>query len=339
MKATLRRILDDERRPISSAASNNSQPSDAQLLDAYSTAVSGAAEKVSPSVVHVEVAHAKASSDRPSGGSGSGFVFTPDGFVLTNSHVVNRASTINVTLLDGRRFEANLVGDDPDSDLAVLRIGAPDLVAADLGDSAALKVGQVAIAIGSPYGFQYTVTAGVVSAMGRSLRAASGRMIDNVIQTDAALNPGNSGGPLVNSRGQVIGVNTAVILPAQGICFAIAVNTAKFVAARLMRDGRINRAHLGIAGMNVPIPRKVVRFHKLIAERGVMVSSVEPGGAADKAGIRANDIVIAFGEHPVTSIDVLHKLLSDEHVDVKTPVALLRGVEKLTLEVLPEYPR
>jgi S1-C subfamily serine protease len=339
MKATLRRILDDERRPISIGASSNIQPSDAQLLDAYSTAVSGAAEKVSPSVVHVEVAHSKASSERPSGGSGSGFVFTPDGFVLTNSHVVNRASTINVTLLDGRRFAADLVGDDADSDLAVLRIGAPDLVAAELGDSAALKVGQVAIAIGSPYGFQYTVTAGVISAMGRSLRAASGRMIDNVIQTDAALNPGNSGGPLVNSRGQVIGVNTAVILPAQGICFAIAVNTAKFVAARLMRDGRINRAHLGIAGMNVPIPRKVVRFHKLIAERGVMVSSVEPGGAADKAGIRANDIVIAFGEHLVTNIDVLHKLLSEEHVDVKTPMALLRGVEKLTLEVLPEYPR
>jgi S1-C subfamily serine protease len=338
MKASVRRILDDELRPVATGHSRSPQPSDAHLLDAYSTAVSGAAEKISPSVVHVEVAHAK-SHGGPQGGSGSGFVFTPDGFILTNSHVVSRASTIHLTLLDGRRLAADLVGDDPDSDLAVLRIGAPDLVASELGDSSALKVGQVAIAIGSPYGFQYSVTAGVVSAMGRSLRAASGRMIDNVIQTDAALNPGNSGGPLVSSRGQVIGVNTAVILPAQGICFAIAVNTAKFVAARLMRDGRINRAHLGIAGMNVPIQRKVVRFHRLAVEHGVMVSSVESGGAADKAGIRPNDIVIAFGEHPVTSIDMLHKLLSDEHADVKTPLTILRGAEKLAIEVTPEYPR
>ncbi len=338
MKATVRRILNDDYKPVAPGTPGSTQPSDAQLLDAYSTAVSGAAEKVSPSVVHVEVAHPK-TSEGPRGGSGSGFVFTPDGFVLTNSHVVNRASTIHVTLLDGRRLAADLVGDDPDSDIAVIRIGAPDLVAAELGDSAALKVGQVAIAIGSPYGFQYTVTAGVISAMGRSLRAASGRMIDNVIQTDAALNPGNSGGPLVNSRGQVIGVNTAVILPAQGICFAIAVNTAKFVAARLMRDGRIVRARLGIAGMNVPIQRKVVRFHRLVAETGVMVSTVESGSAAEKAGIRANDIVVAFGEHPVTSIDVLHKLLSEEHADVKTLVTILRGVEKLVIEVTPEYPR
>jgi S1-C subfamily serine protease len=338
MKASVRRILNDDFRPVTNGTPDSKQPSDAQLLDAYSTAVSGAAEKVSPSVVHVEVAHAK-TPEGPRGGSGSGFIFTPDGFVLTNSHVVNRATSVHVTLLDGRRFSADVVGDDPDSDLAVLRIGGPDLVAAELGDSSALKVGQVAIAIGSPYGFQYSVTAGVVSAMGRSLRAASGRMIDNVIQTDAALNPGNSGGPLVNSRGQVIGVNTAVILPAQGICFAIAVNTAKFVAARLMRDGRIVRARLGIAGMNVPIQRKVVRFHRLIVESGVMVSSVEAGSAADKAGIRPNDIVIAFGEHPVTSIDMLHKLLSDEDADVKTPVTILRGVEKLAIEVTPEYPR
>ncbi|HXN86697.1 MAG TPA: trypsin-like peptidase domain-containing protein, partial [Candidatus Binataceae bacterium] len=286
MKANLRRILDEDSRPVAveSDRTRTEAPSDTQLLDAYSIAVSGAAEKVSPAVVHVEITNSKASG-RPSGGSGSGFVFTPDGFILTNSHVVTDASAVSVTLLDGRRFAADIVGNDPDSDLAVLRIGALKLAAAELGDSAAVKVGQVAIAIGSPYGFQYSVTAGVVSAMGRSLRAASGRMIDNVIQTDAALNPGNSGGPLVNSRGQVIGVNTAVILPAQGICFAIAINTASFVAARLMRDGRINRAHLGIAGMNVPIQRKVVRFHRLAVERGVMVASVEPGSPAEKAGL------------------------------------------------------
>jgi S1-C subfamily serine protease len=338
MKPKLRRVLDDDSRPLS-IISDTASPeprTDAQLLDAYSMAVSGAAEKVSPTVVHVEITNSKASG-RQSGGSGSGFVFTPDGFILTNSHVVSEASAVHVTLLDGRRFAADVVGNDPDSDLAVLRIGALKLAAAELGDSAAVKVGQVAIAIGSPYGFQYSVTAGVVSAMGRSLRAASGRMIDNVIQTDAALNPGNSGGPLVNSRGQVIGVNTAVILPAQGICFAIAINTATFVAARLMRDGRIIRAHLGIAGMNVPIQRKVVRFHRLAEERGVMVASVEPASPAEKAGLHTNDIVIAFGEHPVTTIDALHKLLSDEHAAVQTPMTVLRGAEKLIIEVVPEY--
>ncbi len=342
MKASLRRVLNDDPKPSSPGSEVIESPADArlgndaELVDAYSAAVSGAAETVSPTVVHVEVTNS-AATGRSLAGAGSGFVFAPDGFILTNSHVVNGASTVHVTLLDGRRFEANVIGDDADSDLAVLRIGAMNLAAAELGNSAAVKVGQVAIAIGSPYGFQYSVTAGVVSAMGRSLRAASGRMIDNVIQTDAALNPGNSGGPLVNSRGQVIGVNTAVILPAQGICFAIAVNTAKFVAARLMRDGRIIRAHLGVAGMNVSIQRKVVRFHRLAVERGVMVASVEPGSPAEKAGIRANDIVIGFGEHPVATIDVLHKLLSDERVDVNTPITILRGAEKLRIEVRPEY--
>ncbi len=333
MKATLRRILDDDLRPSLAEVSPLAPQHDSQLLDAYSAAVSGAAERVGPAVVHVEVTHARGAG-RPSG-AGSGFVFTPDGFILTNSHVVNGASSIDVTLLDGRKFQASLVGEDADSDLAVLRIGASGLLPAQLGDSSSIRVGQVAVAIGSPYGFQYSVTAGVVSALGRSLRSSSGRMIDNVIQTDAALNPGNSGGPLLNSRGEVIGVNTAVILPAQGICFAIAVNTAKFVAARLMRDGRIDRAWVGVAGMNVPLQRRVVRFHHLAVEKGVMIASLEPDSPAQTAGLLPNDIIIAFGEHPVTTIDSLHKLLTDEQVGTKTPVTILRGTEKLTLDMVP----
>src|SRR5687767_2213068 len=263
-----------------------------ELLDAYSRAVSGVVEKVGPAVVHIHVKH---NGDRTSPdprkrqggrGSGSGFIFTPDGFILTNSHVVHGADEIVVALADGRHVQARLVGDDPDTDLAVIRIIAPDLVAAEFGDSAAVKVGQIAIAIGNPYGFQATVTAGVVSSLGRSLRAATGRLIDNLIQTDAALNPGNSGGPLVNSRGEVIGVNTAVILPAQGICFAIASNTAQLVAAWLIKEQRIRRSSIGVGGQNVPLHPRVVRFHKLPAERGVLVAEIAPGSPAAKAGLQ-----------------------------------------------------
>jgi S1-C subfamily serine protease len=310
-------------------------PPDDELLDAYSRAVTRAAEQVSPAVVNVEVVQRQGGR-----GSGSGFLFTPDGLILTNSHVVHRASRVDVTLTDGRRTQADLVGEDPDTDLAVLRIDAPGLAPVALGDSRSLRVGQVVIAIGNPYGFQYSVTAGVVSALGRSLRARSGRLIDDVIQTDAALNPGNSGGPLVTAQGKVAGVNTAVILPAQGLCFAIPINTAKLVAGRLIKDGKIRRGYLGLGGQNVPISRRLVRTHHLGTETGILVVSLEEEGAAKQAGLAEGDIIARYGVHPVAGIDDLHRLLIDEEVGVCSTLTILRGVELLTLDIVPrESPR
>lgn len=317
-------------------------PSDGEILDAYSRAVIGAADKVSPSVVNIEVVHKIRSRRETSGmpgearGNGSGFLFTPDGFILTNSHVVHNAEKIDVALTDGRRFHAERVGDDPDTDLAVIRINGNQLMSVDLGDSQLVRVGQLVIAIGNPYGFQCTVTAGVVSALGRSLRSQSGRLIDNVIQTDAALNPGNSGGPLVNSRGEVIGVNTAMILPAQGICFATAVNTAKFVAGRLIKDGHITRGYIGLAGQNVPILRQLVRFHHLTEETGILIISIEKNGPAERSGLQEGDIVIGFEGQSVTGIDELHKLLTDTKIGNKSTIEILRRTEKMTLILVPE---
>jgi S1-C subfamily serine protease len=329
----MRRVLDDSHgNAVPGAGADLGR--DGELLDAYSEAVANAAERVSPSVVNVEVFRRQGASEQPAG-TGSGFVFTPDGFVLTNSHVVAHAHRIGMTLLDGRRAEGTLVGSDPHSDIAVVRLGGSGPAAAMLGDSARLRVGQLAIAIGSPYGFQCTVTAGVVSALGRSLRSQSGRLIDDVIQTDAALNPGNSGGPLVNSRGEVIGVNTAVILPAQGLCFAIGINTAKYVAARLIRDGRIVRAYVGVAAMTVPLHRRVVRFYRLANETGVMVTSVEPASPADKAGLRPRDIIVAYGGSPVGAVDHLHRLLSEEQIGAAAELTVIRGTERLMLEIVP----
>jgi len=313
---------------------------DDSLLDAYSTAVTSAVERMSPSVVHIEV-HQNAGRTRPDEprerqGGGSGFVFTPDGLILTNSHVVHQASRIVVTTMDGRRMPAALIGDDPASDLAVIRVDEPGLVAAALGDSQRLRVGQIVIAIGAPYGFQSTVTAGVVSALGRSLRSYSGRLIDDVIQTDASLNPGNSGGPLVDSVGRVVGVNTATILPAQGICFAIGINTAKFVASRLLRDGRIRRSYVGISGQTVPVHRRVVRFYDLPKETGALALSVEQNSPAKRAGLREGDIIIALEGQPVAGVDDLHRLLTEVRVGVSCSLTVLRWTEKRELNVVPE---
>ena len=311
---------------------------DGDLLDAYSRAVVQAAERISPSVVFIEVSKALPQSRgaREARGSGSGFIFTPDGFILTNSHVVHGAARVRVALSDGRRFDATIVGDDPGADLAVIRISAGRLAAAPLGDSGKIRVGQLAIAIGNPYGFQYSVTAGVVSALGRSLRSESGRLIDNVLQTDAALNPGNSGGPLVNSLGEVIGVNTAVILPAQGICFAVAINTAKFVAGQLIMHGRIRRAFLGVGGQNVPIPRFIVRAQRLQGETGVLAIGVEKQSPAERAGLVEGDVIIALDDMAVRSVDDLHRILTDARIGTRCRLTLLRHSQKLDLEVVPE---
>src|SRR5258708_3124894 len=326
-------------------SSGHKEPGD-EVMDGYPRAVINAAEKVSPWVVYIEVRHAAGDRTGSAGritqesrGSGSGFIFTPDGFILTNSHVVHGAKRIEVTAADGRQFQADLIGDDPDTDLAVVRINAPNLVPAHLGDAQKIRVGQLVVAIGSPFGFQYSVTAGVVSALGRSLRAQSGRLMDDVIQTDAALNPGNSGGPLVNSRGEVIGVNTAMILPAQGICSATSIDTAKFVASRLIRDGKVSRSFIGLAGQNVPLPRRIVHYYHLDVESGILVVSFEGESPAKNAGLREGDIIIAFDDRPIAGIDDLHKLLTEERIARRSSLTVIRGTDKLAIEVMPEESR
>jgi S1-C subfamily serine protease len=311
---------------------------DDDLLDSYSKTITQAVAKVGAAVVNIRVhsSHRGQRRGPEAGGSGSGFVIAPDGFILTNSHVVHGATRMEVSLADGRVCDASLVGDDPETDLAVIRINASQLVHARFGDSRFVRVGQIAIAIGSPFGFQQTVTAGVVSALGRSMRSQSGRLIDNIIQTDAALNPGNSGGPLVNSRGEIIGVNTAIILPAQGICFAIASNTAEFVTAWLIKEGHIRRSWIGVAGQNVPIHRRVVVFHRLTVDHGVLVSGIEHGSPASRASLREGDVIVAFGGEPVSSIDELHRHLVARVIGVPTEITVVRHTEKLNLTVTPQ---
>ncbi len=305
---------------------------DDELLDAYSRAVIDAVDSVGPAVVKID-------GDR---GGGSGVIVAPDGLVLTNSHVIDRAPRTKVTLPDGRTRRADLIGDDPDTDLAVVRLEVlygESVPFAAFGDSRNLRVGQIAIAIGNPFGFHHSVTAGVVSALGRSLRGRSGRLMDDVIQTDAALNPGNSGGPLVTSRGEVIGINTAMILPAQGLCFAIASNTARFVAGRLIRDGKIRRSYIGVAGQNVPVPRAIARANQLAISSAVRVASVEPNSPAAGAGLREGDLILGFAGQAITGIDDLHRRLTGDHIGRAVPMMVLRGAERKYITVIPDESR
>ncbi len=317
--------------PGAAASTSFGAAEDLALFDAYSRAVIGAVDTVGPAVLHLQVSGLKDGA----GGAGSGVVFTPDAYVLTNSHVVSGARKIEATFPDGRSLAANLVGDDPDTDLAVLRLDGETPAFARLGDSRRLRVGQLVVAIGNPFGFQCTVTTGVVSALGRSLRTRSGRLIDSVIQTDAALNPGNSGGPLVTAAGEVVGINTAIIGMAQGICFSISAATVEFVAARLIRDGRVRRCYIGVAGQNVPLPRRVVRFHELARETGVRIQSTAPDGAARAAGLTSGDIIVAVDGIPVGDIDELHRLMTEERVGRPVPITVLRLSQKLDIPVTP----
>jgi len=304
---------------------------EAEALDAYSRVVTGVAEAVSPAVVRIQV-----TNERGRGGSGSGFVFTPDGFILTNSHVVHGARKITVLTPESGEFAAQFIGEDPDTDLALLRIDAPGLRCAKLGDSRKIRVGQLVVAIGNPYGFQYTVTAGVVSALGRSLRSQSGRLIEDVIQTDAALNPGNSGGPLVNSAGEVIGVNTATILPAQGLCFAISINTAQFIASKLIRHGQVRRSYIGVQAQTAPLNRTIARHYELKTATGALVLAAEAGSPAQKAGLQEGDVIVSLDGEAVEGVDVLHRLLDEQRIGNLTSLSVLRGSRRLELKIVPE---
>jgi S1-C subfamily serine protease len=307
---------------------------DGPLLDAYSESVSNTVDNASAAVVHLEV-RSRRSTDASEGGSGSGFFLSPDGYALTNSHVVHGATGLLVHLADGRRLHADLVGEDPHTDLAVVRVSSGPLPYLPLADSDQVRPGQIAIALGSPMGYQQTVTAGIVSGLGRSLRTQSGRTIDNIIQTDAALNPGNSGGPLLNTRAEVIGVNTAIIRPAQGICFAIASNLAHWVAGWLIKDGRLRRSYLGVGGQTVPLLRAVARTYHLEQATGVLVSHLAPNSPAVAAGLREGDIIVALGMQPVRTVTDLHQLLTADTIDRPATLTVFRLAERIVFTVRP----
>lgn len=314
-----------------SVATAGVPPTEGEALDAYSRVVTGVAETVSPSVVRIQV-----ETKGARGGGGSGFIFTPDGFILTNSHVVHGAESIKIWTLDSGEYSGRLIGEDPDTDLALVRIDAPGLHAVRLGDSRRIRVGQLVVAIGNPYGFQYSVTAGVVSALGRSLRSQSGRLIEDVIQTDAALNPGNSGGPLVNALGEVVGVNTATILPAQGLCFAISVGTAQFIAGKLIREGIVRRSYIGVQAQTASLNRTIARHYELDRASGALIISVEPGSPAGKSGLTEGDVIVALEQEPVEGVDVLQRLLNDQRIGKSTRLTVLRGSKRLEFTVIPQ---
>ncbi len=312
---------------------------DSQLLDAYSRTVVNVATKVSDAVVQIKVKKHKPTvvkgRKRPPFSSGSGFIISSDGYIVTNSHVINDAKSIEVVLQDGRILKGEIIGDDPATDIAVLKIDANNLTQMKFGDSDQLQVGQLAIAIGNPYGFQYSLTTGVVSALGRTLRSELGRLIDDVIQTDAALNPGNSGGPLVDSNGKVIGVNTAVILPAQGLCFAVASNLAKYIVGKLIIEGKVRRGYIGIAGQVVRFNSRIINRYQLNVKSGIHIQDIETGGPADKSELRVGDIILGFEQEPVQSIDDLHKLLDEKTVDNQISLKVLRGKEIIEIYMMP----
>ena len=316
---------------VAGVAVNDHTADDDALLDAYSRSVTGAVSRASPAVIHLDVR-----GNEAHGGSGSGFFISPDGYALTNSHVVHGARDLRISLADGRRLHAEVIGDDPDTDLAVVRADAADVTHLELADSDRIKAGQIAVAIGSPMGFQQTITAGIVSALGRSLRAQSGRAIDNIIQTDAALNPGNSGGPLVDTRGYVMGVNTAIIRPAQGICFAIASNIARWVAGWLIKEGHVRRSFIGVAGQTVPLLRKIMLTYRLPSDSGVLVSQVEPASPAARAGIREGDILLSFEGITIPRVEALHRILTADRIGRTVELRVLRGVEIVALSITPQ---
>ncbi|MFQ5835530.1 MAG: S1C family serine protease [bacterium] len=302
------------------------------LLDAYSQTVVSVSEKLSPAVVHINLVQ----RERKLRGNGSGLIVTPDGYLLTNRHVVHEAEMIEVTLNDGRTFSAELVGEDAATDVGVLRISASDLPLGQLGDSQTLRVGQLVVAIGNPFGFQCTVTAGVVSALGRALRTETGRLIENIIQTDAALNPGSSGGPLVNSKGMVIGVNTAIIYRAQGLCFAIPINTVKRAAGMLIATGKVSRGYLGITAQPVPLYPRLTRALKLTQKSGVGVLEVIPGSSAQRAGLMSRDIIVSIAGVPISNVDDLHRFLDEHPVGESYEMIVLRSGTAMKLVVRPD---